>query len=112
MNAMFLNRGTVDGRCRAGSRLRRARLDRAAIAHAAALRRARVQAIEDDIDHACELAALGGRAWLSCQGRESWDERTWDRYLAEAVRQAQTRCSELDALRQEAAQLVRLAQLG
>ncbi len=92
-----------------GSRYR-ARLEREALAYGAATRRARARAIEDDIDHACEIAALGSHRCLPAQNRNAWDKRTWARYIAEAVRQAHAHCPELDALRQEAAQLERLAQ--
>ena len=88
-----------------------ARLVREALAHGAAARRARARAIEDDIDHACEMAALGSHRCLSAKTRDTWDKRTWARYLAEAVRQAHAHCHELDVLRQEAAQLERLARL-
>ena len=89
----------------------RARLERETLAHGAAARRARAHAIEDDIDHACEVAALGSHRCLPAQTRDTWDKRTWARYLAEAVRQAYAHCLELDVLRQEAAHLDRLARL-
>ncbi len=94
--------------CRLSSRYR-ARLDREVLVYGAAIRRERAQAIEDDIDHACEMAALGSHRCPSHQPRDRWDKRTWARYLAEAVRQAHIHCLELDALRQDAAQLERLA---
>ena len=89
----------------------RARLEREVLIHGASIRRERAQAIEDAIDHACEMAALGHHRCLSQQTRDTWDKRTWARYLAEAVRQAQIHCQELDALRQDAARLERLARL-
>ena len=100
-------------------------LDRAALATGAAERRARAAAIEADIDHACEAAALrphlcsstaSRRAYdRSSWERRSWDRRswggrTWNRYVAEAVRQARTHAAELERLRREAAQLDRLLQ--
>ena len=90
-----------------------ARLEREALAHGAAARRARARAraIEDDIDHACEMAALGRHCCLPAQTRDAWDKRTWARYLAEAVRQAHVHCLELDVLRHEATQLERLARI-
>ncbi|NPD66293.1 hypothetical protein HN018_23605 (plasmid) [Lichenicola cladoniae] len=96
---------------RHGSRYH-ARLEREALAYGAATRRARARAIEDDIDHACEIAALGGHRRLSVLNRAAWDKRAWARYLAEAVRQAHAHCTELDGLRQEAAQLERLARIN
>jgi len=94
--------------CRLSSRYRTG-LDREVLVYGAAIRRQRAQAIKDDIDHACEMAALGSHRCLSRQSRDTWDKRTWARYLAEAVRQAHIHCLELDALRQGAAQLERLA---
>ncbi len=88
-----------------------ARLEREALAHGAAARRARARAIEDDIDHACEMAALSSHRCLPAQTRDAWDKRTWARYLAEAVRQAHVHCLELDVLRHEATQLERLARV-
>ncbi len=99
-------------------------LDRAALASGAAQRRARAAAIEAEIDHACEAAALRPHPCPSTttrrdydRDRRSWDRRrwggrTWDRYVAEAVRQAQVHAAELERLRCEAAQLDRLLQVS
>ena len=92
-------------------------LDRTALATGATERRARAAAIEADIDHACETAALRPDLCPStakhCDwDRRSWSGRTWDRYVAEAVRQAQNHAAELEKLRREAAQLDRLLQVS
>ena len=92
-------------------------LDRTALATGAAVRRARAAAIEADIDHACEIAALRPDPCSSAAKRRDWDRRswsgrTWNRYVAEAVRQAQAHAIELERLRREAAQLDRLLQLS
>jgi hypothetical protein len=108
MNAMSSAQDLSASHCNARYH---ARLEREALAYGAAARRARARAIEDDIDHACEMAAFGSHRCLPAQTRDAWDKRTWARYLAEAVRQAHAHCLELDVLRQEAAQLERLARI-
>ena len=92
-------------------------LDRAVLATGAAERRARAAATEADIDHACEAAALrpdlcSSTATCRDRDRRSWGGRTWNRYVAEAVRQAQAHAAELERLRREAAQLDRLLQVS
>jgi hypothetical protein len=79
------------------------------LVNGAAYRRSRIQDIETDIDRACERGALRHRRRMSGM-REAWDRRTWRRYVAEAMRQAQLHTSELGRLRREAAKLERLAE--
>ena len=87
-------------------------LDRAALATGAAERRARAAAIETDIDHACEQAALAPKAPLAASEHRNWTQRAWRRHVAEAVRQANRHTVELETLRREAAQLDRLLQVS
>ncbi len=107
MDAVF-SRDEGDTTCVPAPSVPRFVLDRTAIATGAACRRARAKEIEAAMHHACERAALRSRScWLS-PDRRSWDRRAWDPYVAEAVRQAHARASELESLRREAAQLDRL----
>ena len=109
MNAMFFGSKNLDGQQDAvSSRITRFKLDRQAIARGAALRLARAEEIEDQMDHACESAALGSHTRLPPPDRSLWDSKTWDRYVAEAISQARQRGPELECLRREAAQLDRL----
>ncbi len=109
MNAMFFeSENLVSPRRAASSRVTRFGLDQQAIAKGAALRRARAEEIEDQMDFACESAALGSHTGLLQPDRSSWDSRAWDRYVAEAVSQARQHGPELECLRREAAQLDRL----
>lgn len=93
------------------------RLDRTALATAAAERQARAAEIEADIGHACKVAALRPDLCSSTTKRHDWNRRsssgrTWDRYVAEAVRQAQARAAELETLHRETAQLDRLLEVS
>lgn len=109
MNVMSFGSENLDSpRCAASSQPTRFRLDRQAIAKGVAVRLARAEEIEDQMDHACETAALGSHTRLQLPDRSSWDSKTWDRYVAEAVSQARQHGPELDCLRQGAAQLDRL----
>jgi hypothetical protein len=109
MNAMFFRSENLDSlRCAAPLQPARFRLDRQAIAKGAALRRARAEEIEDQMDHACETAALGRHTRLLPSDRSLWNGKTWDRYIAEAISQARQHGPELECLRREAAQLDRL----
>ena len=83
--------------------------DRAAIWSGVTSRRARISEIEADVGFACESAAIGRAGRTETKAREDWDEDTWRRYLAEAVSQARLCSTELNALRQEASHLERLA---
>ncbi len=109
MNAMFSRGENLDSPRRAApSPAIQSRLDRQAIATGAATRRARAEQIEDQMDRACESAALGTHTRLPLPDRSNWDSKTWDRYVAEAISQARQRGPELECLRREAAQLDRL----
>lgn len=107
MNAMPLEDREDSGTGRASSSLaRRTVLDREMIATGAADRRARVGKIKAEMDHACEHAALNAGVWSS--DRYTWNRRSWDCYVAEAVSQARPHASEGEHLRQEAAHMDRL----
>lgn len=93
------------------SRISRRSLDRSAIWSGVTSRRDRIREIEADIDFACESAAIGRVGRTETKAREDWDEGTWRRYLAEAVHQARLCSTELNALRQEASHLERLARI-
>jgi len=109
MNAMFFRSENLDSPPYAApSQPTRFRLDRQAIAKGAAVRLARAEEIEDQMDHACETAALGSHTRPPPPDRSAWDSKTWDRYVTEAVSQARQRGPELECLRREAAQLDRL----
>ena len=109
MNAMFFRSENLDSPVDAAPwRAARFALDRQAIAKGAAVRLARAKEIEDQMDHACESAALGSHTRLPQPDRSLWDSKTWDRYVAEAISQARQRGPELECLRREAAQLDRL----
>jgi hypothetical protein len=113
MNVVHLHdRGlcTIPGRCRLVQIC--SALSHTALASGAADRRARAAEIEADIDHACELAALGPQTCSSAPERRSWDRRAGDRYVAEAVRRVQAHADELETLRRQAAQLDRLVQVS
>jgi hypothetical protein len=110
MNTMSSYRDGLDDCNHLGSRSTASRLDRAALANGAASRRSRLRAIEAEIDHACERAAIGNCASIRHHDRRQWDRRRWRSYIAEAVQQACIHAPELDALRQEVSQLERLIQ--
>ena len=82
--------------------------DAGALESAAAARRARVEALHDAMEQACEAAAL------RCRSRsppECWSRRAWRRYLAEAVHQARRHGPELKSLRRELSRLEDLIQI-
>ncbi len=86
-------------------------LDRTAISRGVLSRRARIREIEAEIDSRCESAAVGCLDRTGAQAREDWDERTWRRYVAEAIQQARLCSTELNVLRQEASHLERLIRM-
>jgi hypothetical protein len=110
MNTMSSYRDGLDDCNHLGSKSTGSRFDRTALANGAASRHSRLRAIEAEIDHACERAAIGNCAWIRHQDRQKWDRRRWRRYIAEAVQQAYIHPPELDGLRQEVSQLERLIQ--
>ena len=77
-----------------------------------AVRRARLAALEAEMNAACEAAALGTRspARATCD-RERWNRTTWHRYLAAAMRLEATYGPRLRRLRREIGQLERLKTL-
>ncbi len=109
MKAMFFrSENLVSPQDASSSRANRFALNRQALAKGAVLRRACAEEIEDQIDHACETAALGNHTRLPPPDRSSWDSKTWGRYVAEAISQARRHGPEVECLRREAAQLDRL----
>jgi hypothetical protein len=109
MSAMFTCRGCMDDHCRLSPRPFSTGLSSAELVNGAANRRSRIQDIETDIDRACEREALRHR-WPVSAKREAWDQQTWRRYVAEAMRQIQLHASELGRLRREAVSFERLVQ--
>jgi hypothetical protein len=108
MNAMTYGRGLKRPDLPLCSRPTLLKLNRSALVAGAASCRLRVQTIEAEIEQACEHAALRGGLRRNSADRSDWDRRTWQRYLAEAVRQAHCRGTDLDALRTRASHLERL----
>jgi hypothetical protein len=108
MNAMTYGRSLRRPDLPLCSRPTLQKLDRGALAAGAASYRLRVETIEAEIEHACERAALRGGLHRKSADRSDWDRRTWERYLAEAVRKAHYRGADLDALRTRASHLERL----
>jgi hypothetical protein len=108
MNAMTYGRNRKGPELPLCSQPTLPQLNRSALAAGAASCRLRVQMIEAEIEQACEHAALRGGFRRNNPDRSDWDRRTWKRYLAEAVRQAQCPGADLDALRTRASHLERL----
>ena len=76
------------------------------------LRRARLAALETGMIAACEAAALGTRARTNATlAPERWNQTTWHRYLAAAMRLEATYGPRMRRLRQEIGQLERLKTL-
>jgi hypothetical protein len=84
------------------------RIDRVALAAAAASRRAQLRAIEASIEVACEVAVRRGRPARHVADRQSWDRRAWNDYTAEAVKQVRLQGHRISALRADAERLEHL----
>ena len=108
MNAMSAGMDRVSNHNGANSTSDTRALDRMAIFRGLMSRHARIREIEANIDLACESAAVGHGMQRRARRREEWDDRTWQRYVAEAVHQARLCSAELSTLRQQARHLERL----
>ncbi len=108
MNAMSAGMDRVPNQNGVNSTPHPRALDRTAISRGLMSRHARIREIEANIDLACESAAVGHGMQRRARRREEWDDRTWQRYVAEAVHQARLCSPELSALRQQASHLERL----
>ena len=108
MNAMSAGMDRVSEQTCASSTADIRTLDRTAISRGLMSRHARIREIEANIDLACESVAVGHGMQDRARRREGWDDRTWQRYVAEAVHQARLCSAELSTLRQQARHLERL----
>jgi hypothetical protein len=85
------------------------RIDLAALAAAAADRRARLRNIETLIETACEAAVRRRRSpGRRADNRESWDHNAWSVYVQEALYQNRLYLRSVAALRREAEHLEHL----
>ena len=80
-------------------------IDRAALAAAAADRRARLDAIGAVMEAACETAVTRAFPYFRDSNREDWNRRAWARYVDEAIHQARLHAQEISALRRDAERL-------
>jgi hypothetical protein len=80
-------------------------IDRAALAAAAADRRAKLDEISAAMEAACETAVRRACPYVRDSGRENWNRRAWARYVDEAIHQARLHADEISALRRDAERL-------
>ena len=84
------------------------RIDRDALAAAAADRRARLRNIETIIETACEAAVRKRSPKHRDEDRDTWDRSAWSVYVDEAVRLTRFHARTIAALRREAEHLEHL----
>ena len=80
-------------------------IDRAALAAAAANRRAKLDEIGAAMEAACETAVRRAFPHFRDSDRGNWNRRAWALYVDEAIHQARLHAHEISALRREAERL-------